>query len=123
MVSTIRRKSGYQRREQTMLRQHGFNGIGVADMMNAAGLTHGGFYRNFTRPEFGMPSRRYEMPGRQLTVIRPAATNLVSSALKADGFSICGVCPQSSKSAIVALGVKAAAATESLAGRTTSCFP
>lgn len=30
-----------------LLRQHGFDGIGVADMMNAAGLTHGGFYRNF----------------------------------------------------------------------------
>ena len=27
--------------------QHGFDGIGVADIMKAAGLTHGGFYRNF----------------------------------------------------------------------------
>ena len=30
-----------------LLRQHGFDGIGVADMMNAAGLTHGGLYSNF----------------------------------------------------------------------------
>jgi TetR/AcrR family transcriptional regulator, transcriptional repressor for nem operon len=30
-----------------LLRQHGFDGIGVADIMKAAGLTHGGFYRNF----------------------------------------------------------------------------
>lgn len=30
-----------------LLRQHGFGGIGVADMMNAAGLTHGGRYSNF----------------------------------------------------------------------------
>jgi len=30
-----------------LLREHGFEGIGVADIMKAAGLTHGGFYRNF----------------------------------------------------------------------------
>lgn len=28
-------------------RRHGFDGIGVADLMKAAGLTHGGFYGNF----------------------------------------------------------------------------
>lgn len=28
-------------------RAHGFDGIGVADLMKAAGLTHGGFYNNF----------------------------------------------------------------------------
>ncbi|MET3927763.1 TetR/AcrR family transcriptional regulator [Devosia sp. 2618] len=28
-------------------RAHGFDGIGVADLMKAAGLTHGGFYANF----------------------------------------------------------------------------
>lgn len=28
-------------------RRHGFDGIGVADLMKAAGLTHGGFYNNF----------------------------------------------------------------------------
>src|SRR6266480_4084989 len=31
----------------TLFRKHGFDGIGVADIMKAAGLTHGGFYRNF----------------------------------------------------------------------------
>ena len=30
-----------------LLRQHGYDGIGVADLMKAAGLTHGGFYRTF----------------------------------------------------------------------------
>jgi TetR/AcrR family transcriptional repressor of nem operon len=30
-----------------LLREHGYDGIGVADLMKAAGLTHGGFYRNF----------------------------------------------------------------------------
>lgn len=29
-------------------RAHGFDGIGVADLMKAAGLTHGGFYGNFS---------------------------------------------------------------------------
>jgi len=31
----------------TLFRRHGFEGIGVADIMKAAGLTHGGFYGHF----------------------------------------------------------------------------
>lgn len=31
----------------TEFRKRGFDGIGVADLMKAAGLTHGGFYNNF----------------------------------------------------------------------------
>src|SRR3982074_780061 len=31
----------------TLFRQHGFDGIGVADIMRRAGLTHGGFYGHF----------------------------------------------------------------------------
>ena len=31
-----------------LLRERGYDGIGVADLMKAAGLTHGGFYRNFS---------------------------------------------------------------------------
>jgi len=31
----------------TLFRKHGFDGIGVADTMKAAGLTHGGFYGHF----------------------------------------------------------------------------
>jgi TetR/AcrR family transcriptional repressor of nem operon len=31
----------------TAFREHGFKGIGVSDLMSAAGLTHGGFYRHF----------------------------------------------------------------------------
>ena len=30
-----------------LFRERGFDGIGVADLMKAAGLTHGGFYGNF----------------------------------------------------------------------------
>ena len=31
----------------TLFREHGFDGVGVADMMAAAGFTHGGFYKHF----------------------------------------------------------------------------
>jgi TetR/AcrR family transcriptional repressor of nem operon len=31
-----------------LFRQHGFDGIGVADIMKRAGLTHGGFYGHFS---------------------------------------------------------------------------
>jgi TetR/AcrR family transcriptional repressor of nem operon len=31
----------------TRVREKGLDGIGVADLMNEAGLTHGGFYRHF----------------------------------------------------------------------------
>src|ERR671911_2733666 len=31
-----------------LFREHGFEGIGVADLMKEAGLTHGGFYGHFS---------------------------------------------------------------------------
>lgn len=34
-----------------LFREQGLNGIGVADLMAAAGLTHGGFYRHFASKE------------------------------------------------------------------------
>jgi TetR/AcrR family transcriptional repressor of nem operon len=34
-----------------LFRAKGFDGIGVADLMQAAGLTHGGFYGNFASKE------------------------------------------------------------------------
>lgn len=33
------------------MKERGLNGIGVADLMAAAGLTHGGFYRHFASKE------------------------------------------------------------------------
>src|SRR6267154_1173666 len=35
----------------TLFREKGFDGIGVADIMKAAGLTHGGFYGHFASKE------------------------------------------------------------------------
>src|SRR6266516_6644435 len=49
----VSREKALENREQIietaarLLRKHGLEGIGVADIMKAAGLTHGGFYRNF----------------------------------------------------------------------------
>ncbi len=34
-----------------LLREHGFGGVGVADIMKAAGFTHGGFYNHFSSKE------------------------------------------------------------------------
>ena len=34
-----------------LFREHGFDGIGVADLMKGAGLTHGGFYGHFSGKE------------------------------------------------------------------------
>ncbi len=49
-VSREQAEENYQRVIDTaagLLREHGYDGIGVADLMKAAGLTQGGFYRNF----------------------------------------------------------------------------
>ncbi len=37
-------------RRQQLFREKGYDGIGVADIMKAAGLTHGGFYRAISAP-------------------------------------------------------------------------
>jgi len=34
-----------------LFREHGFEGVGVAELMKAAGLTHGGFYGHFESKE------------------------------------------------------------------------
>lgn len=49
----VSREQAAQNRERvldaaaTLFRQHGFDGIGVADLMKQAGLTHGAFYGQF----------------------------------------------------------------------------
>src|SRR5215467_14044113 len=35
----------------TLFREKGFDGVGLADIMRAAGLTHGGFYGHFGSKE------------------------------------------------------------------------
>ena len=38
-------------------RQHGIDGVGVADLMKGVGMTHGGFYRHFARATTLWPKR------------------------------------------------------------------
>src|SRR2546422_11254739 len=46
----------------TLFRERGFDGIGVADIMKQAGLTHGGFYGHFKSKD----DLAAEIPGRVL---------------------------------------------------------
>ena len=53
LAMRVSRKEAEANRERvvevasTLYRKHGFDGIGVADIMKKAGLTHGGFYGHF----------------------------------------------------------------------------
>jgi TetR/AcrR family transcriptional repressor of nem operon len=48
-----------------LFREKGFDGIGIADIMKAAGLTHGGFYRHFASKDdlIDQASRRALLQG------------------------------------------------------------
>ena len=39
------------------IRKHGYEGVGVADVMKEAGLTHGGFYAHFDSRDTLLPRR------------------------------------------------------------------
>ncbi|MGV7207333.1 TetR/AcrR family transcriptional regulator [Oxalobacteraceae bacterium A2-2] len=53
----VSREQAAQNRERVvetaarLFREHGYDGIGVADLMKGAGLTHGGFYGQFASKE------------------------------------------------------------------------
>ena len=53
----VSREQAAQNRERIveaaaqLFRERGFDGIGVADLMKEAGLTHGGFYGHFSSKE------------------------------------------------------------------------
>ncbi|HEY4374752.1 MAG TPA: TetR/AcrR family transcriptional regulator [Burkholderiales bacterium] len=47
-----------------LFREKGFDGVGIVDIMNAAGLTHGGFYRHFaSKDELAAQTCRQAMDG------------------------------------------------------------
>jgi TetR/AcrR family transcriptional regulator, transcriptional repressor for nem operon len=56
-IMKVSKEQAAQNRERVvdtaarLFREHGYNGIGVADLMKEAGLTHGGFYGNFGSKE------------------------------------------------------------------------
>src|SRR3989475_7976352 len=60
LAMRVSRKEAEANRERVvevasaLYRKHGFDGVGVADIMKKAGLTHGGFYGHFrSEGDFG----------------------------------------------------------------------
>jgi TetR/AcrR family transcriptional repressor of nem operon len=48
----------------SLFREKGFDGVGIADIMSAAGLTHGGFYRHFaSKDDLAAQTCRQAMEG------------------------------------------------------------
>lgn len=56
-----------------LFRERGFDGIGVAELMKSAGLTHGGFYGNFTSKEDLMAQACTRALDDSLEALRQAA--------------------------------------------------
>jgi TetR/AcrR family transcriptional repressor of nem operon len=56
-MSKVSREQAQQNRERVvesaarLFRERGFDGVGIADLMKSAGLTHGGFYAQFPSKE------------------------------------------------------------------------
>ncbi len=46
------------------IRKHGYEGVGVADVMKEAGLTHGGFYAHFESRDALPPIRQVQNRSR-----------------------------------------------------------
>jgi TetR/AcrR family transcriptional repressor of nem operon len=59
-----------------LFRERGFDGIGVADLMKAAGLTHGGFYGNFSSKD----DLAAEASGRALKELSEYWTTVIEKA-------------------------------------------
>ena len=68
----------------TLFRERGFDGIGVADIMKRAGLTHGGFYAHFSSRE-AMLAEAADRAGSESVAMmeRIAATSPPPRALQA----------------------------------------
>jgi TetR/AcrR family transcriptional repressor of nem operon len=80
----VSREQAAQNRERIvetasrLFREKGYDGIGVADLMKSAGLTHGGFYGHFASKEdllaeaFGKAMEHSAQTWRELLAKRPA---------------------------------------------------
>ncbi len=64
-----------------LFRQHGFEGISVADLMKKAGLTHGGFYGHFASKEELMAQACTQAFSDTLKLWKTAAENPKPNAL------------------------------------------
>jgi len=66
-----------------LFRERGFDGIGVAELMKAAGLTHGGFYRHFASKEDLMAQACTRVLAGSLDMAQKAAEHSGGNALSA----------------------------------------
>src|SRR4030081_3118302 len=66
-----------------LFRERGFDGIGVADLMKAAGLTHGGFYGHFSSKEDLMAQACERAHTRSVDNWNPLADHASDSPLSA----------------------------------------
>lgn len=66
-----------------LFRERGFDGIGVAELMKAAGLTHGGFYRHFVSKEDLMAQACTRVLAGSLDMVQKAAEHSGGDALSA----------------------------------------
>jgi len=66
-----------------MFRERGFDGIGVADLMKFAGLTHGGFYGHFTSKEDLMAQACMRAQENSLATLHRVAERGGKNALRA----------------------------------------
>lgn len=64
-----------------LFRERGFDGIGVAELMKSAGLTHGGFYGNFSSKEDLMAQACARALGGSLDAMRQLAERDGENAL------------------------------------------
>ena len=83
----VSREKALENREQIvetaarLLRKHGFDGIGVADIMKAAGLTHGGFYRNFaSKNDLAVKASEHAITGTKALLKNGLAQTISRSA-------------------------------------------
>lgn len=58
-----------------LFRERGFDAVGIADVMTAAGFTHGGFYNHFESKE----ALEAEAAGHAMTASRPAFDEVLAS--------------------------------------------
>lgn len=66
-----------------LFREHGYDGIGVADLMKSAGLTHGGFYGNFASKEDLMVQASARALGASVEALQQVAESGGGNALSA----------------------------------------
>jgi TetR/AcrR family transcriptional repressor of nem operon len=66
-----------------LYRERGFDGVGVADIMEAAGMTHGGFYRHFPSKEALIAEAMTQAFADRAKALEPRETGAALDLLRA----------------------------------------